>query len=122
MPTPLHRVIVFVADVERCAKFYRDAFGFAVFPSDPPAAAKDWIELDTGGCRLAFHRARGAAGPTGSENHPHKICFFAQDVEAERDRLVKLGVEMKKVMRSGHLVLCDGRDVEGHAFQISNRA
>src|SRR4051794_35521067 len=93
MPTPLHRVIVFVADVERCATFYRDAFGFAVFPSDPPAT-KEWIELDTGGCRLAFHKARGAKGPTGSDDHPHKIVFFADDVEAERERLVKLGVDM----------------------------
>ena len=116
---PLKRVIVFVADVERCAAFYCDAFGFRRLTSESPA--KEWLELETGGCRLAFHKARGAKGPTGSANNPHKIVFYAKDVEAAREELVSRGAKMGKVITFGELVMCDGRDPEGHAFQISNR-
>ena len=61
MPMPLNRVIIFCGDVGRCAHFFRDAFGFAVVRSERPS--KDWLELETGGCRLAFHKARGPDGP-----------------------------------------------------------
>jgi len=37
MPLPLHRIIIFVADVQKCAAFYRDVFGFELVPSDDPA-------------------------------------------------------------------------------------
>jgi predicted enzyme related to lactoylglutathione lyase len=120
---PLKRVIVFVGDVEKCAGFYRDAFGFTVVPSDQPP--KEWLELDTGGCRLAFHKARGAGGaidsPTGGPTTPHKVVFYAEDVAAARAELVGRGVKMGKVNTFGKLAMCDGRDPEGHAFQISNR-
>ena len=119
----LHRVIVFVADVQKCAQFYVDVFGFTMLPSDQPAT--EWIELETGGCRLAFHKARGPKGPinkpTGSPTSPHKIVFYAQDVEAARAAVVARGATMGKALMCGALVLCDGRYPEGHAFQISNR-
>ena len=120
---PLHRVIIFVADVPKCARFYADVFGFTMLPSDQPP--QEWIELETGGCRLAFHKARGPKGPinkpTGSATSPHKIVFYAEDVDAARAALVARGATMGKALKCGALVLCDGRDPEGHAFQISNR-
>ena len=123
MITPLHRIIIFVADVETCAAFYRDVFGFTALPSDHPPT--EWIELDTGGCRLALHKARGPNGaidtPTGSAVHPHKIVFYAEDVEAARAAVVARGAIMGDVRNFGSLTLCDGQDPEGHVFQISNR-
>jgi predicted enzyme related to lactoylglutathione lyase len=121
--TPLKRIIIFVGDVEKCAAFYRSAFDFKPVPSEHPS--KDWLELDTGGCLLAFHKAHGAGGaidsPTGSANHPHKIVFYAEDVAAARENLVKRGIAMGPVQTFGKLSLCDGNDVEGHVFQLSNR-
>jgi len=123
MATPLNRVIIFVGDVQKCARFYTDVFGFTVLSSDHAPA--EWMELDTGGCRLAFHKARGPDGPidspTGSSMNPHKIVFFAEDVEAARAAVVARGAAMGDVHKSGSLMLCDGRDPEGHVFQISNR-
>jgi predicted enzyme related to lactoylglutathione lyase len=123
MATPLNRIIIFVGDVEKCAAFYRDAFGFVALPGNE--SPSEWIELDTGGCRLAFHKARGPGGPiespTGGPNNPHKIVFQADDVAAERAKLVSRGVTMGKVHQFGSLTLCDGRDPEGHVFQLSNR-
>ena len=125
MTMALHRVIIFVGDVQKCARFYREVFGFeAVAGSE--VDSQEWLELETGGCRLAFHKARGKDGPidsaTGSAAHPHKIVFFAQDVEAARAEVVRRGASMGKVHRFGALALCDGADPEGHVFQISNRA
>ena len=122
-PMPLNRVIVFVANVQKCAQFYADVFGFSKLKSDQPPT--EWIELETGGCRLAFHKARGPKGPintpTGSAASPHKIVFYARNVEAAREKLVARGATMGNALKCGKLVLCDGRDPEGHAFQISNR-
>ena len=119
MPTPLVRIILFVADVQKCATFYREHFGFKALPDT--AEPSEWAELDTGGCRLAFHRARGAKGPTGSKDHPHKIVFFAKDVNATRAVLISRGVSMKKVQSFESIQFCDGTDAEGHVFQISDR-
>jgi predicted enzyme related to lactoylglutathione lyase len=120
---PLARVIVFVADVQRVAAFYRERFGLITLPSDHPPA--EWQELAAGPCRIAFHRAYGPDGPraqpTGSAGDPHKLVFFAEDVPALRAQLVAQGVAMDEVGRYGDLVLCDGTDPEGHRFQISNR-
>jgi predicted enzyme related to lactoylglutathione lyase len=124
MLTPLNCVIIFVGDVQKCARFYADVFGFKVLPSDQ--SPTEWIELDTGGCRLAFHKAHGAEGPldspTGSVTNPHKIVFFAQDVEAARAAVVARGAVVGAVRQFGSLVYCDGEDCEGHVFQLSNRA
>jgi glyoxalase/bleomycin resistance protein/dioxygenase superfamily protein len=62
MIAPLNRIIIFAGDVQKCAGFFRDAFGFTVVPSDDPPS--EWLELETGGCRLAFHQAHGPKGRT----------------------------------------------------------
>jgi predicted enzyme related to lactoylglutathione lyase len=114
--TPLNRVIIYVGDVQKCARYYADVFGFAAVRR----------ELDTGGCRLAFIKAHGPDGPinspTGSPMNPHKIVFYAEDVEAVRATLVARGAVMGDVRKFGLQVLCDGKDPEGHVFQISNVA
>ena len=123
MITPLNRVIIFVGDVQRCARFYIDTFGFTPIPSEHAAA--EWMELDTGGCRLAFHKAHGPDGPidspTGGPMNPHKIVFFTENVEAARAEAMARGAPMGEVHKYGSLVMCDGPDPEAHVFQISNR-
>ena len=94
-----------------------------VVPSTHPTG--EWMELDAGGCRLAFHQAYGpdgpTTGPTGSPRNPHKIVFHAENVEAMRDHLLSRGVQMDEIETFGDLSQCDGHDPEGHRFQVSNR-
>ena len=110
----MKRVIVFVADVEKCADYYRAMFDLSPIEND--LAADEWA------CRLAFHKAHGVYGPTGSSADPHKIVFYAEDVGAVQQELVRRGAPMEEVKTFGDVLLCDGTDPEGHCFQISNRA
>jgi predicted enzyme related to lactoylglutathione lyase len=123
MLAPLKRIMIFVGDVEKCAAFYQHAFGLT--PRASEHIPGEWLELETGGCRLAFHKARGPNGPidsaTGNANHPHKIVFYAEDVAAARADLVERGIAMGPVRTFGKITLCDGQDPEGHVFQLSNR-
>lgn len=123
MLAAMMRVIVFVGDVEKCADYFVRMFDLEVIEST--LAKDEWMELDAGGCRLAFHKAYGPDGPideaTGGPSDPHKIVFYAEDVEAVRAELVKRGAEMLEVHRFGELVLCDRVGPEGHRFQVSNR-
>lgn len=117
----LFRVIVFVADTLKSAAFYQKHFGLKpVGPLTP-----EWAELKSGGLRLAFHQAFGKSGkiqkPTGSAWNPHKIVFYAKNVARERARLIRAGVKMGALHKFGELRFSDGKDAEGHAFQISNR-
>ena len=123
MLAPISRVIIFVGDVQKCAGFFRDAFGLETVPGD--YEPDEWQELDAGGCRIAFHKARGPNGPidtpTGGPSNPHKLVFYAEDVPATREELVRRGADMQDTRTFGEFVVCDGVDPEGHPFQISNR-
>ena len=124
MTISLNRIMVFVSNVQACAAFYCDKFGFKPLGE----WSDEWAEVDANGCRLAFHQAYGENGkvvhPTGSSSHPYKIVFKVPDVDQARQSLISKGVQMDEVWRCaelGNLVLCDGTDLEGHRFQICNR-
>lgn len=110
----LKRIILFVRSVPKAAAFYRAAFGLKVLgaPGDP-----DWVELDGGGCRLALHR--GAAG--GKAGRGPKIVFGAGDVRRAREAVLRSGARLGPVRSFNGIDLCDGRDPDGNAFQISSR-
>ena len=50
-----------------------------------------------------------------------KIVFRCSDLEAERERLNAGGARFGKVKVAGDLLLCDGKDPEGNALQLSSR-
>ena len=111
----LNRVIVFSSDVEKSASFYQTMFGFTALPSDYPAS--EWLELETGGCRIAFHKAYEKGGGACA----HKLVFFSDNPLAVRDELIAKGANMLEAKQFGDLILCDGVDIDGNRFQISNR-
>ena len=115
MPIPLNRVIIFVGDVQKCARFYSAVFGWTFADYGPTYASFDDGKIGGG------FTTDGAPHPGGPTN-PHKIVFYAEDVEATRAAIVARGAVMGEVRKFGPLELCDGEDPEGHAFQISNRS
>lgn len=107
---PLARVILFVRDVERVARFYEEKLGLAVASREP-----GFVELDGGGCRVAIHDAPKAnPGRT-------KLSFYAKDVAAARAELVRRGAKMGRLLEFPGLTMCDGKDPEGNTFQLTDR-
>jgi len=119
MPTPpvgaITRVMLFVKDVPKVAAFYRDMLGLKPLGEITP----EWVELQTGSCTVALHRAAKSLKERG---HPSaKIVFGVRDVPTGKAILESRGVVMGKIMSFDGIDLCDGKDPEGNLFQISSR-
>jgi len=112
----LAQVVLFAADVPRLRDFYRDQLGLAVLSDEP-----GFLRLDAGGAVLALHALPGETDGRERLDSYHKLCFHADDVEAERARLIAAGIKMRDVVRFGAVTLCDGVDPEGNVFQITTR-
>jgi len=111
----IRRVIVFTTNFAAMRDFYRDVLGLKLAEEED-----GWADFDAGPIRLAIHAGRGG-GKGGGDAGPHKITFFAEDVEVVRAELVARGVAMGKVSRFDATAFCDGHDPDGNRFQISNR-
>jgi catechol 2,3-dioxygenase-like lactoylglutathione lyase family enzyme len=123
MNAKLGQVLVFVGDAPACAEWYCKHLGFTKVASEWSAT---WCAVEVGGgVTLGFHQAYGADGPmkepTGSEMSPHKLVFEVADVAAVRQQLVNAGAQVFE-MSSGTPLRCDALDVEGHRFQLVQRA
>jgi lactoylglutathione lyase len=83
--------IVFVSDMVRSAKFYRDAVGLPLRFESP-----DWTEFATGSCNLALRRgADGAVPPVQADLIPSGHChvgFTVDDLDEFHKRLLALGI------------------------------
>jgi catechol 2,3-dioxygenase-like lactoylglutathione lyase family enzyme len=112
MKLELRRLILFTANVPVLTAFYRDVLGL-----DVVNRAEGWVEFDSGGCSLALHAGKSVVG-----NRPPKIAFYAADVGATRASLIKRGLASAGPVKStGTFDMCDCKDPDGNAFQISSR-
>ena len=102
---------MFTRQIDAMAAFYRDVLGLQQVVDEP-----GWKDFAAGGCNLALHRGTSEVG-----RRPPKLVFYASDVAAAREALIKRGASMGKVKSGAGLDLCEGRDPDGNPFQISNR-
>lgn len=122
MSRRLARVILFTNRMETMTAFYRDVLGLPPMAGQDPAAA-DWREFEAGNVTIALHQAGKGHSVEGREAAcAHKISFHCENVAAERQRLLDLGVPMGEHLRFGSLELCDGPDPDGNRFQLCNRS
>jgi catechol 2,3-dioxygenase-like lactoylglutathione lyase family enzyme len=112
MQLELRRVIIFSDDLEKMAAFYGEVLGLAQTGEEP-----GWVTFAAGAVEIALHRGGSMIG-----RRPPKLAFFAEDVAAVRDELAGRGARMGRLLGSGDLVFCDGKDPDGNPFQVSNRA
>jgi lactoylglutathione lyase len=89
-------VVLFVTDLERSIRFYRDLIGLPFRFS-----AESYAEFDTEGAKLSLYpRARlpdliGHEAPPGRPPWPQgEVAFFVDDVDAEHVRLLREGVRI----------------------------
>ncbi len=111
MTLALKRIIIFTDDMAAMAAFYGGVLGL---PQTGEEAG--WQSFAAGPVEIALHQGSSMLG-----RRPPKLAFYAEDVPALREALAAKGAPMGRVMKSGALTLCDGKDPDGNPFQISNR-
>ncbi len=112
MSLELRRIVLFTANMEAMTAFCRDVIGLPVVGRD-----EGWVDFAAGACGLALHSGKSVVG-----NRPPKIVFTAADVAAARAMLVKRGLgQAGPVKSTGSFDMCDCKDPDGNAFQLSSR-
>lgn len=101
------------------ADFYEHTLGLK---PNPKTRSDDWVEFDAEGTIFALHAipAEHANGveitshPEAREQSATKLCFFVDNLPAERARLTTLGV----IFIDRPWDACDALDPEGNVFQL----
>ena len=115
----LIEIIVYVQDMDRQVRFYRDVLGLTV---RSPVGLNNysnefWVEIETGACMLALH-----GGGTGKhDQQTPKIVFGVADIVAARALLVERGVKVSEVRSPApHIKVVDALDAEGNPFSLES--
>ena len=111
MDFELKRIVLFTLRMPQMAAFYRDVLGLRQIADNP-----GWKEFAAGGCNVALHNGTSEVG-----RRPPKMSFYASNVAAARELLVKRGAKMGKVRSGAGIDLCEGKDPDGNPFQLSSR-
>jgi len=109
----LVEVVLYVRDMQRAVRFYRDTVGLDLNYED-----ERWTTFQTGACTLALHvierRDLGTAEPDPT--------FLVNDASAERARLFAAGVEVTEIREPvAGVQVFDARDPDGNRFSLESR-
>jgi catechol 2,3-dioxygenase-like lactoylglutathione lyase family enzyme len=89
--TKLGYAIVFVGDMKRGVKFYKDILGIPVRFAD-----EGWSEFEMQGFTLALHPAEKM--PKNLDQAPiTELCFETEDVRGARSQLIARGVKVSEL-------------------------
>jgi catechol 2,3-dioxygenase-like lactoylglutathione lyase family enzyme len=110
----LIEVVLYVSDMERAVRFYRDTLGLEL-----DRHGEVWTTFRTGACTLALHAIDGRELGTG-EPDP---TFIVDDAAVERTRLRAAGVDVSEVREPAAGVrVFDARDPDGNRISLESRA
>ena len=115
MATSIVRIILYVQEIPKVARFYERYFGMKPLPSDNKA----WLELASvgGGCILALHQASRAQ----KSGAAIKIVFGVPDVHSFVLGCEKDGLKFGPVHEVGEFQFANVKDPAGSSVQVSNR-
>lgn len=105
------RIILFTGQMDAMSEFYGRVLGLKQVTNE-----KGWREFEAGRIRIALH-----SGPASPGRKGPKIVFYAENVDAMRQVLVKRGAKFGKVHEGEVFHLCDGKDPDGNPIQLSSR-
>lgn len=118
----LNRVILYVQDVDRLARFYRELFGLPVVEE----IEGEWSVLQAGPCQIALHRVGKAYRVDDPESwevesNVKLVMTVNRPLGELRAELIAKGVPMGVLKAYPGLTgkLCDGKDPEGNVFQLA---
>ena len=125
---PLPSVVLFVANVERVASFYK-----AVGAMQSVAGDSDHVVLETEGFQLVVHQLSGEPEPIHDspdkvrvrEDSYSKLCLPVQSISAARSLAASFGGFVKPAQHEWQargFRACDGNDPEGNVIQVRESA
>lgn len=110
----LVEVVVYVRDMQRAVRFYRDILGLEL-----DYESEHWTTFRTGPCTLALH-ATDRREPGTGEPDP---TLLVAEADAERARLEAAGVDVSEIREPvAGLRVFDARDPDGNRFSLESRA
>ncbi len=124
LPPPC--AVLFVANVERLARFYRELAAMAVVHDEA-----DHVVLELAGLQLVIHAMRGepepASGPALQvrEDSYWKLCLPVASIGAARLAAPALGgwiAPSEREWEARGFRACDGHDPEGNVIQLREPA
>jgi lactoylglutathione lyase len=108
--------ILYVADVERAARFYEDAFGFERTYEWKEGSRVVYAAHKRGDSRLAFGEGDGRGG--------FELCIYVDDVDGTAERLLELGAKQVKAAEDmpwgERMAYFD--DLDGHRLHVTSPA
>lgn len=126
MKITFSRIIIFGENIEGLKNFYMSNFKFKLTEE----IKGEWVVLTEGKTEIAFHRIGAAYRDLDDEpfiaNNNCKFVFEIDNdiyIENFRNTLIQNGVEMRelKSFENSSYIFCDGIDIEGNVFQISQK-
>ena len=103
-------VYLYVSDMERSLRFYRDLLGIPLEGDD------DWAEATLGGTRFALHATHEGIGEL-SAGTIH-VSLEVADVDAAAERLRAEGVETRETMRDDWGTAVEVVDPDGYRVYL----
>jgi predicted enzyme related to lactoylglutathione lyase len=115
---PMIEVILYVSDMDRSVRFYKDVLGITpLAPLRESYSDEFWVVLNTGACKLCLH---GGAKQDRGGDAP-KIVFHVDDIHAARDALLTKGLSVDPIFSPAESVLvCNSADPDGNRFSLES--
>lgn len=136
----IHHVSVHVRDLDRMARFYKDAFGFEECGErfgwgvgeealdtilDVPGTAAKGVMLRAGTCYIELFEFSAPAPESTRPLRPYDkgythFCVDVTDIEQEFERLKSVGMTFgdRQPVDMGHVKTLYGRDPEGNVIEV----
>jgi catechol 2,3-dioxygenase-like lactoylglutathione lyase family enzyme len=110
----LNIVFLYVSDLERSIRFYRDLLGI---PLEHDPHDDSWAEATlAGGIRFALHQAPTETGELGSGTV--RLDFEVAGIDAAAEQLRAAGVEVGEVARESWGSACTIVDPDGYRIEL----
>jgi lactoylglutathione lyase len=103
-------VYLYVSDMERSVRFYRDLLGIPLEGDD------DWREATLGGTRFALHATREGIGELSSGTI--HVSLEVADADAAAERLRAKGIETRETMRDEWGTALEVVDPDGYRVYL----
>jgi len=118
----LDRIILFGNDIKGLKDFYQSIFKLVLIEE----IENEWVVFKAGLIELALHRIGSEYYNDSNfkaERNIKLVFTITKEMASFRAELIEKGVQMKEIksFEGIDFLFCDGEDIEGNVFQLSQK-